>query len=322
MGKKMKVLISGSGGFIMSNFIRQAFHHKKPYEISSLDRIRDSMALQNIYLNKDHDFYIADIRDAHVLDMIFTKSEPDIVIHAAAHSHVDDSIKNASEFVTSNVLGTQNIIDACLRHKVEKMIMISTDEVTGHLNIGDKSLTEDAPLNPRNPYSASKASGELLIKAAHETHGLIYQIVRSCNNYGPYQTPDKFIPKIIKCVLNNTKIPVYGQGNQLREWIHVWDFCSALFKIIDDGELNTVYNISANQEFSNIEVVQEICNIIGSGYDLVEHVEDRLGHDFRYSVDATKLKNLGWKYNYKFKDGLKQTVEWYSMNKYALGLVG
>ena len=147
----------------------------------------------------------------------------------------------------SNVLGTQNIIDMCLKHGVEKLVYTSTDEVTGHLGINDKSLTEEAPLNPRNPYSACKAAGELLIKAANETHNLNYQIVRSCNNYGPYQTPDKFIPKVIKCVFNNTKIPIYGQGNQLREWIHVFDFCSALLKIIDEGELNQVYNISSNQ---------------------------------------------------------------------------
>lgn len=312
---KKKVLITGSCGFIFSNFIRKIIYDKHPYQIISIDKV-NSNSLNSIYWNKDHTFYPGDITDQHILDVIFEFERPDIVIHGAAETFVDASLTNPSSFVLPNVLGTQNIINCCLKHKVERLIYISTDEVYGHLtNESDASWKEDAPLNPRNPYSATKAAGELLVKAAHESHGLIYNITRSSNNYGPRQTPEKLIPKVIKCILNNTKIPVYGQGLQIRDWTYVGDNCEAILTILNSGEPNEIYNIAANQELPNIEVIQRLCNAMGRGHDLIEFVDDRPGHDFRYSINTDKIRSLGWKPNYKFKNGIANTVEWYEINK-------
>lgn len=312
------LLITGTGGFIFGNFIRQAIYTKQNYNLTSLDKIRKTHTLHNIFINKNHQFYPCDITDPHFVNVVFEVAKPDVVVHGAAMTHVDDSISNGYDFVKNNVLGTQVIIDACIKWNVNKLIYISSDEVYGHLNETDSAWTEDSPTNPRNPYSASKLSGELLVKAAHETHGLNYIITRASNNYGPWQDTSKLIPKVIKCIINNDPIPIYGQGMQMREWTHVFDNCSALFKIINDGDINTIYNISSGQEFRNIEVVQQIANIIGKGHDLITFVDDRPGHDFRYSINCDKLKNIGWNPLFKFKDGLEQTVNWYLANKWAL----
>lgn len=322
---KQKILITGTCGFIFSNFVRKLIYlsnkdpEKYPYTVVSIDKVNTNMA-NSIYWNKSHTFHIADITDPHIIDTIFQFEKPDIVIHGAAESAVDDSLSNPNVFITSNVLGTQVIINACLKYDVQKMIYISTDEVYGQLeNESDPSWTESSPLNPRNPYAASKAAGELLVKAAHESHGLIYNITRTSNNYGPRQTPNKLIPKVIKCIINNEKIPVFGEGKQIRDWTHVFDNCSAIINILKNGNSNEIYNISANQEFSNIEVIQNICNVIGSGYNLIEHIEDpRKSHDFRYSIDSSKTKSLGWKPQYRFKDGIVDTIKWFYDNKWYL----
>jgi dTDP-glucose 4,6-dehydratase len=315
---RKKVLITGSCGFIFSNFVKKVIYGKHPYQIVSLDKV-NANAINSLYWNNNHDFHIADITNQHILDIIFRYERPDIVIHGAAETFVDSSLTNASNFVSANVLGTQNIINSCLKYDVEKLIYISTDEVYGHLtNESDPSWKEDAPLNPRNPYSATKAAGELLVKAANQSHGLTYNITRSANNYGPRQTPEKLIPKVIKCILNGQKIPIYGQGLQIRDWTFVGDNCDALLKVLSNGEPNEIYNIAANQELPNIEVVQKICNTIGSGHNLISHVSDRPGHDFRYSINTEKIRSLDWKPNYKFKNGIKDTVEWYLNNKWFL----
>lgn len=320
MGKKKKLLITGSGGFIFGNFIRQSFYEKKPYVISSIDRVRESHIIHNIYVNADHQFYIADVRDPHTLHVIFQKERPDVVIHGAAESCVDKSINSTMPFTTSNVVGTQNIIDECLKLDV-RLIYMSTDEVYGSLQgENDPPWNEDAPLNPRNTYSATKAAGELLVRAAYQTHGLRYNIVRASNNYGPWQTPEKFIPRIIQRVLNNEEVPIYGKGDQIRDWIHVFDTCGALFAVIDNGKPSETYNITAKQEFMNIEVAQIVCNTLERGHELLKHVDDRPGHDFRYSMTNDKIKSLGWEPNWKFKDGIKQTCQWYVTNKFALQL--
>jgi dTDP-glucose 4,6-dehydratase len=319
MSDRKKLLVTGSCGFIFGNFVRKAVYDKQPYQLISLDRV----SLNNVnsmYFNKNHTFHIADIRDQHVIDTIFKFEKPDIVIHGAAESFVDSSLTDPNSFVTSNVLGTQVIINACVKAKVEKLIYISTDEVYGQLT--DESMpswTEDVPLNPRNPYSATKAAGELLVKAASESFGLKYNITRSSNNYGPRQFPEKLLPKTIKCILENKPIPIYGQGQQIRDWTHVYDNCSALFTIINSGKDNEIYNISANQEFTNIEVIQEICNVMNKGHDLISFVEDpRKAHDFRYSVDTSKLRELGWKPTIKFKDGIVDTVQWNLNNQWFI----
>lgn len=321
--KRTKVLVTGSGGFIFGNCIRRMFYTKQSYEIVSIDRVRRSNVMQNVYLNKDHTFYIADVTDAHTVNIIFETAfkdgPPDIVIHGAAESFVDSSIKDARPFITSNVLGTQVVIDACVRWGVKRLIYVSTDEVYGHLESEESPpWNEDAPLAPRNPYSASKAAGELLVQAAHETHGLTYNITRSCNNYGPWQDPEKFIPKILQCVVRQNEVPVYGQGSQVRDWVHVHDKCDAIIKIVNEGKDNEVYNISAGQEFSNLEVFHIICDLLNSGHDLLKFVKDRPGHDFRYSVDSTKLRQLGWEPQYKFRDGIAQTIDWYMKNQFLL----
>jgi dTDP-glucose 4,6-dehydratase len=317
-----KVLITGSCGFIFGNFVRKAVYDQKQredkFQFISVDRVTAN-ALNSMYWNKNHIFYPADVRDEHIMDVIFQREQPDIVIHGAAETFVDTSLKDPNSFITSNVLGTQVVINCCIKHKVSKLIYISTDEVYGQLTDDKASAwSETSELNPRNPYSASKASGELLVKAAHASHGLIYNITRSSNCYGPRQLPEKLIPKAIKCILEGKKIPIYGQGKQIRDWTYVADNCTAITNILDKGLPNETYNISAHQEFTNIEVIQAICNAMGGGHDLISFVEERPGHDFRYSVNTDKLKNLGWKPSYKFKDGITETVQWYKDNQWFL----
>lgn len=313
-----KVLLTGTGGFIFSNFIRKAIYEKAPYTFISIDKI--SGDANTLYSHKNHPFHIADIRDVHVIDKIFQFERPDIVIHGAAESSVDGSLKDPNAFITSNVLGTQNLINASLKHNVKRFIYISTDEVYGHLKESDSSWTEESPINPRNPYSASKASGELLVKAAYESHGLTYNITRSSNNYGPRQTTDKLIPRVIKSIINKEPIPVYGAGAQIRDWMHVNDNCDGILSVLANGKPNETYNISANQELSNIEVVQKICNIMNEGHSLITNIKDPRGngHDFRYSLDNSKIKTLGWDPSIKFKDGIYATIQWYKINNWFL----
>jgi dTDP-glucose 4,6-dehydratase len=315
---KKKLMITGSCGFIPGNLVRKLIYEKHPYSIVSIDRVNDNVS-NSIYWNDNHKFYVADIRDQHIIDTIFRLEQPDIVIHAAAETFVDYSLSDPNAFITSNVLGTQVIINACLKSNVDKLIYISTDEVYGQLaDSNASSWKETDPMDPRNPYSVSKAAGEMLVKAAHNAFGLKYIITRSSNNYGLRQTPEKLIPKVIKCIENNEKIPVYGQGLQVRDWTHVFDNCAAIIQLLKNGKDNEIYNISANQEIQNIEVVQKICDVMNKGHNLVEFVKDRPAHDFRYSIDCSKIKELGWKPITKFKDGIVSTVEWYKANKWFL----
>jgi len=323
-----KVLVTGTCGFILGNFIRKACYEqnqKKPedkYTFASVDCV-NANALNTYYYNKNHAFYPADIRDAHILDIIFQYEKPDIVIHGAAATGVDASLLDTSSFITSNVLGTQNTINACIKHKVKRLIYVSTEQVYGQLT-GDQdpSWTEEAPLLPRNPYAATKAAGELLVKAANQSYGLIYNITRGSSCYGKLQAPQKLLPKAIKCILNGEKIFLYGQGQQIRSWTYVNDKCSALMAILERGLPNETYNISSKQEFSNLEAINLVCNTMNAGYDLIDFVEDPrnggYGHDFRYSMDTDKLQKLGWKPSYKFKDGIKDTVQWYIDNQWFL----
>ena len=313
-----KILVTGSCGFIFSNFVRLALRHTD-YSFAAIDKVAKEHTLNNVvHSHARHNFHIADIADAHIIDRIFTLEKPDIVIHGAAESHVDDSINSADCFIKSNIVGTQVIIDASIRHNVEKLIYISTDEVYGQLGKDDNSWTEDALIMPRNPYSASKAAGELLVRAAGETHGLKYNITRSCNNYGPRQSTKNLIPKIIKNILNKEPVPIYGQGLQSREWIHVADNCFAILHILKHAPNNETYNISAGHEMSNLEMFHLICEALGQGHDLITFVEDRKGHDFRYSVDFSKIKSIGWKPQFRLKKGLDQCINWYLNNRWFM----
>jgi dTDP-glucose 4,6-dehydratase len=306
-----KILITGTCGFSMSNFIRKVFYEKTPYSFVSIDRINGNA--NTIYANKNHDFHIADIRDQHIIDKIFQFEKPDIVIHGA------EETSNPDDFISSNVLGTQVIINACVKYKIEKLIYMSRYSVYGQLNNEvELSWSEKEPLNPRNLYSASKASAELLVRAAQVSHELVYNIVRSSNTYGPRQNANRLIPKVIKCILTEQKIPLYGQGLQIRDWTHINDNCSALLTILTQGFPWQTYNVSANQEFTNLEVVQEICNAMGKGHDLIEFVKEPTGHDFRYAVNTSKIKSLGWKPSYKFKESIFDTCEWFNNNRYFI----
>ena len=317
---KKRLLVTGSAGFIFSNFIRQCVYDKHPYELYSVDRITNSSMMNNIYQHRLHEFFIADICDRHIMDKIFEYVKPEIVVHGAAEAAVDASIVSADNFIKSNVLGTQIMVDLSIKYGVEKFVQISTDEVYGALSADDKPWTEGSPINPLNPYSASKASAELIVKAAGNTHKLPFIITRSCNNYGARQTSDKLIPRSIKCILNGEKIPVYGNGKQMREWVHVYDNCNAILKIISDGKIGETYNISTGDELTNIEVINNICNIMGEGKELINHIipDPRPGHDFRYAIENNKVKSLGWAPVYKFKDGLNNTINWYNSNKFYL----
>lgn len=314
-----KVLITGSGGFIFSNFIRKAMYDKEDYNFVSVDNLSDPKTLHNVYANRGHTFYMADITDSNIMDNIMNVERPDVVIHGAAESFVDASIVSPDKFINSNVLGTQVIVNKCVKYDVKKLIYISTDEVYGQLtNEVEHSWTELSPTCPRNAYSATKLAGELLVKAASETHGLKYNITRSCNNYGPRQSTRNFIPKILSNINNNIPIPIYGKGAQIREWIHVEDNCSAILRVLEFGGDNSIYNISSSAEISNLELVYKICEIVKKGHDLISFVNDRPGHDFRYSVNASKIKQLGWNPKYKFKQGLEHTCNWYDRNKWFL----
>jgi dTDP-glucose 4,6-dehydratase len=321
---KTKILVTGSTGFIFSNFIRKALYWQSQnkslnYDFVSIDKVSGNLAT-SIYSNKDHKFYMADIRDQHIINNIFQFEKPDVIIHGAAMTSVDGGMNAPTEYVSSNVLGTQVLLNAATKYGVKKFIYISTDEVYGQLKSeSELSWTEEAPFNSRNSYSASKASGELLVRAMAEAHGITYNITRSANNYGPRQTPDKLIPRVIKCILNNEKIPVYGQGQQIRDWLHVYDNCVGILTVLEKGLANQTYNIAANQEFSNIEVIHEICKYMGKGTELIEFIKDPRGnsHDFRYSMDASKLKALGWKPEMQFKKSIgNECIDWFVNNKW------
>jgi len=312
----MKVLITGTAGFILGNFVRKTNYERKDLSIIGVDKLVKS--LDNVYVNSNT-LRIGDVADEHFINTIFEIEKPDAVIHGAAESFVDHSLKNPNIFIHSNVLGTQVIVNACIKYNVKKLVLLSSDEIYGQLSSEDDALwTEDSPMKPRNPYSASKAASELIVQAAGHSFGLNYCITRSSNNYGPWQTAEKFIPKVIQCIMNDKKIPIYGQGKQIRDWMHVWDNCSAILKVLDNGKSGEIYNISANQEFSNIEIVNMICGIMGKGHSLIDFVAERPGHDFRYGINSSKMRQLGWSPNFKLKHGLTKTVEWYKLNNFML----
>lgn len=317
---KKTILVTGSAGFIFSNFVRHLLYNNNEYRIVSIDKIATQNSLHNIYANKGHNFYIGDIIDKHFLDIVFQLEKPDIIVHGAAESHVDISIQGAIPFVKSNVLGTQTLIDVALKYNIKKFVYISTDEVYGQLSTTyDIPWTEMDPPNPRNPYSSSKLCGELLVKAAHTTHGLQYLITRSCNNIGPRQATRNLVPKIINNIINNEKVPIYGEGKQIREWIHVFDNCAAIAHIIKNAPVNNTYNISTGWELTNIDMFISICDTLGKGYDLAKFIPDpRPGHDFRYSINSSKLRSLSWEPNFTFKNALSQTCQWYVNNQWFL----
>ena len=322
---KKKVLITGGAGFIGGNFVHYILNKYPEYEIVNLDALTYAGELtkhQVIENLPNYHFTQIDITNNEQLSKLFIEKEFDYVIHFAAESHVDRSIANPEQFILTNVLGTQNLLQAAKQTKISKFIHISTDEVYGELDF-DKTnfFTETTPLQPNSPYSASKASSDLLVRAYAETYQLPVNITRCSNNYGPFQFPEKLIPLTISKILNDKKVPIYGNGLNIRDWLHVYDHCTAIDVILHKGINGEVYNIGGHNEKTNLDVVKTIIHTIGKSEKLIEHVEDRLGHDKRYAIDPTKLEQLGWKPTYTFETGIHQTIDWYIKNKQWLNHV-
>lgn len=315
---KNKILITGGAGFIGGNFVHYILNKYPEYEVVNLDALTYAGELtkhQEVENLPNYHFTHIDITDKEQLSNLFIEKEFDYVIHFAAESHVDRSIANPEQFILTNVLGTQNLLQAAKQTKISKFIHISTDEVYGELDF-DKTnfFTETTPLQPNSPYSASKASSDLLVRAYAETYQLPVNITRCSNNYGPFQFPEKLIPLTISKILNDKKVPIYGNGQNIRDWLHVYDHCTAIDAILQKGINGEVYNIGGHNEKTNLDVVRTIIHTIGKSEKLIEHVEDRLGHDKRYAIDPTKLEQLGWKPTYTFETGIRQTIDWYIKN--------
>ncbi|WII37164.1 dTDP-glucose 4,6-dehydratase [Paenibacillus thiaminolyticus] len=313
----MKLLVTGGAGFIGSNFIMYMLKQHPKYKIINVDALTYAGNLENlseIQDNPNYCFVKADIADSQAMEKLFSEGVG-VVVNFAAESHVDRSILDPEIFVKTNVLGTQVLLDAAKKHGVTKFVQVSTDEVYGSL--GETGLfTETTPLTPNSPYSASKAGGDLLVRSYYETFGLPVNITRCSNNYGPYQFPEKLIPLMIANALNDKQLPIYGDGLNIRDWLYVDDHCSAIDLVIHKGRDGEVYNIGGNNERTNIHIVRTILEQLGKPDSLIKYVEDRLGHDRRYGIDATKITaELGWKPKHTFETGIKETIEWYLNNR-------
>lgn len=313
-----KVLITGGAGFIGSNFIHYILSKYNDYQVINLDKLTYAANLDNlkdIEDNKNYRFIHGDIADQEFIFKLFEDKKFDIVINFAAESHVDNSILNPQIFTITNILGTQVLLDACRKYNIKRFHQISTDEVYGELPLDDKSIlfTEKTPLNPSSPYSASKASADMLVKSYYRTYSLPITISRCSNNYGPYQHLEKLIPLMIYKAINNDNLPVYGNGLNVRDWLHVYDHCTAIDLIIHEGKIGEIYNIGGNNEKSNIDVVKIILKELGKSEKLIKYVNDRPGHDLRYAIDSTKIKTtLNWKPVYSFEKGILDTIKWYT----------
>ena len=303
----MNALVTGGAGFIGSNFVHWALEEDRYDEITTVDALTYAGTTENLegVLEDDrHEFVEADIRDEDAMDELV--ADVDIVFNFAAESHVDRSIEDASEFVSTNVDGTRVLLDAAVEHDIDRFVQISTDEVYGEILEGE--FTEDDPLEPRNPYSATKASADLLVRSYYETHDLPIIITRSSNNFGPHQHAEKLIPKFITRSLAGKELPVYGDGSNVREWTYVVDNCRGIDLAAHEGEPGEVYNVGASAERTNLEVTEAILEATDGSEDQITFVEDRPGHDQRYALDTSKLEALGWEPTWSFEEGLKKTV--------------
>ena len=317
----MKIIVTGGAGFIGGNFVHYMLNKYNDYKIICLDALTyagNMETLEPINCNPNFKFYKADIADRDADYEIFEKEKPDIIVNFAAESHVDRSIDNPSIFLQTNVIGTGVLMDACRKYGITRYHQVSTDEVYGDLPLDrtDLFFTETTPLHTSSPYSASKASADLLVQAYHRTFKLPVTISRCSNNYGPYHFPEKLIPLMIANALADKELPVYGKGENVRDWLYVEDHCSAIDLIIHKGRVGEVYNIGGHNEKTNLEVVKIILRELGKSEDLIRYVTDRPGHDMRYAIDPTKIHNeLGWLPETKFEDGIKKTIKWYLDNK-------
>lgn len=312
------ILVTGGAGFIGSNYINYVLNKRDDIFIVNLDKLTYAGNLENLKLienNRNYTFVKGDIVNGELVDYLFRKYNIEYVVNFAAESHVDRSILGSEVFYQSNVIGTNVLLEAGKRFGIKKFLQVSTDEVYGSL--GPEGLfTEENQIVPNSPYSSSKAAADLMALSFYHTHGMPVVITRCSNNYGPYQFPEKLIPLMIINILNDKKLPVYGDGLNVRDWIYVLDHNKAVDLVLENGKIGNVYNIGASQEMKNIEIVKLILNILGKDETLIEYVKDRPGHDRRYAIDSSKIQNeLGWTPDYKFEQAIKDTVKWYVENK-------
>ena len=315
------IIVTGGAGFIGSNFI---FHMLKPhpdYRVICLDALTyagNLSTLEPVMENEKFRFVKASITDRKAVFDLFEEEKPDIIVNFAAESHVDRSIENPSVFLETNIMGTQVLLDACRKFGIKRFHQVSTDEVYGDLPLDrpDLFFTEETPIHTSSPYSASKAAADLLVQAYHRTFKVPVTISRCSNNYGPYHFPEKLIPLMIANALNDKPLPVYGKGENVRDWLYVEDHCKAIDLIIHKGTVGEVYNIGGHNEMRNIDIVKTIVHELGKSEELITYVTDRAGHDLRYAIDPTKIHNeLGWLPETKFEQGIKKTIQWYLDNK-------
>lgn len=316
----MTIVVTGGAGFIGSNFIFYMLDKYPDYRIVCLDKLTyagNLKTLTSIMGNPKFRFIKGDICDSKTVSKLFQEERPDIIVNFAAESHVDKSIENPQLFLETNILGTATLMDACRKFGIKRFHQVSTDEVYGDLPYNSPELfAETTPIHPNSPYSSSKAAADLLVQAYSRTYGLPVTISRCSNNYGPYQFPEKLIPLMIIKALHNKELPVYGEGLNVRDWLHVEDHCRAIDLIINKGENGEVFNIGGHNEMRNIDIVRLICKELGKPECLITFVEDRKGHDRRYAIDAIKIKEkLGWEPDIEFKDGIRNTIQWYLGNK-------
>lgn len=327
-----RILVTGGAGFIGSNFVHYMLEKKENIEcIVNLDALTYAGNLENlatVQSDSRYHFIKGDIRDKKLIEELFCKYNFDTVVHFAAESHVDRSIEEPEIFLTTNVIGTQTLLDTAKRHwkiapedkysreyrKGVKYLQVSTDEVYGALG-ATGMFTETTAISPNSPYSASKASADLIVRAYHETYGMPVNITRCSNNYGPYQFPEKLIPLMVHNARNDKALPVYGDGMQIRDWLHVSDHCAAIATVLEKGVIGEVYNVGGNNEKANIDIVRLILAELGKPESLITYVKDRPGHDRRYAIDNTKITTeLGWSPAYTFEQGIKKTIQWYLNN--------
>lgn len=314
----MHIVVTGGLGFIGSNFIRHLLNEDKDIFITNIDAETYAGSpdnLSDLTGNKNYQYFKGKIQDYDFIEHILKTYKPDVVINFAAETHVDRSIKAAQPFIETNIIGTHVLLEVSLKQKIKKYIQISTDEVYGSIE-SPGQFTESSPIKPNSPYSASKASADHLVRAYNKTYGLNTIIIRCSNNFGPYQYPEKVIPYFISLALENKKVPIYGDGLNVRDWIYVLDFCSAISLVLKKGKTGEIYNVGGECELTNLELTKKLLKKLGKRDVLLSFVEDRLGHDRRYAMDCTKIKReLDWKRQCEFEEALDKTINWYKNNK-------
>lgn len=321
MDINMKIVVTGGAGFIGGNFIHYMLNKNSGDDIVCLDKLTyagNLETLESVMQHPHFQFVKGDIADREFIDQLFETEKPDVIVNFAAESHVDRSIVEPGIFLQTNVIGTGVLLDACKKYGIKRFHQVSTDEVYGELPLDQPDLyfTEETPIHTSSPYSASKASADLLVQAYYKTFHLPVTISRCSNNYGPYHFPEKLIPLMIVNAWNDKPLPVYGKGENVRDWLYVEDHCQAIDLILCNGRVGEVYNIGGHNEKTNLEVVKTILKELGKGEELIQYVADRPGNDMRYAIDPTKIKNeLGWEPSIAFEEGIKKTIQWYLDNR-------